>query len=94
MPGFVSHVEAAWDWPYLARFLYRLASFGRLILFDKRGTGLSDPMKRPPTLDERVDDIRAVMDAVGVERAHCSGYPKAARSASRSPPSTRSGSSR
>ena len=73
VPGFVSHVEAAWDWPYLARFLYRLASFGRLILFDKRGTGLSDPMKRPPTLAERVDDIRAVMDAVGVERAHLFG---------------------
>jgi pimeloyl-ACP methyl ester carboxylesterase/DNA-binding CsgD family transcriptional regulator len=73
VPGFVSHVEAAWDWPYLARFLYRLASFGRLILFDKRGTGLSDPMKRPPTLAERVDDIRAVMDSVGVERAHLLG---------------------
>ena len=73
VPGFVSHVEAAWDWPYLARFLYRLASFGQLILFDKRGTGLSDPMKRPPTLAERVDDIRAVMDAVGVERAHLFG---------------------
>ena len=73
VPGFVSHVEAAWDWPYLARFLYRLASFGQLVLFDKRGTGLSDPMKRPPTLDERVDDIRAVMDAVGMERAHLFG---------------------
>ena len=73
MPGFVSHVEAAWDWPYLARFLHRLASFGQLVLFDKRGTGLSDPMKRPPTLDERVDDIRAVMDAVGMERAHLFG---------------------
>ena len=73
MPGFVSHVEAAWDWPYLARFLHRLASFSRLIVFDKRGTGLSDPMKRPPTLAERVDDIRAVMDAVGVERAHLLG---------------------
>ena len=73
VPGFVSHVEAAWDWPYLARFLHRLASFGQLVLFDKRGTGLSDPMKRPPTLDERVDDIRAVMDAVGVERAHLFG---------------------
>ena len=73
VPGFVSNVEAAWDWPYLARFLYRLASFTRLILFDKRGTGLSDPMKQPPTLAERVNDIRAVMDAVGVERAHLLG---------------------
>jgi pimeloyl-ACP methyl ester carboxylesterase len=73
VPGFVSHVEAAWDWPYLARFLHRLASFSQLIVFDKRGTGLSDPMKRPPTLAERVDDIRAVMDAVGIERAHLFG---------------------
>ena len=73
VPGFVSHVEAAWDWPYLARFLHRLGSFSQLIVFDKRGTGLSDPMKRPPTLPERVDDIRAVMDAVGVERAHLFG---------------------
>jgi pimeloyl-ACP methyl ester carboxylesterase len=73
VPGFVSHVEAAWEWSYLARFLHRLASFARLIVFDKRGTGLSDPMKRPPTLDERVDDIRAVMDAVGVARAHLFG---------------------
>jgi pimeloyl-ACP methyl ester carboxylesterase len=69
VPGFVSHVEAAWDWPYLARFLHRLSSFSRLIVFDKRGTGLSDPMKRPPTLEERMDDIRAVMDAAGVQKA-------------------------
>ena len=53
VPGFVSHVEAAWDWPYLARFLYRLASFGRLILFDKRGTGLSDRAVGIPTLEQR-----------------------------------------
>jgi pimeloyl-ACP methyl ester carboxylesterase/DNA-binding CsgD family transcriptional regulator len=69
VPGFVSHVEAAWDWPYLARFLHRLSSFSRLIVFDKRGTGLSDPMKRPPTLEERMEDIRAVMDASGVQSA-------------------------
>src|SRR5438128_648576 len=69
VPGFVSHVEAAWEWPYLARFLHRLASAARLIVFDKRGTGLSDPMKRPPTLEERMDDIRAVMDAAGCSRA-------------------------
>ena len=69
VPGFVSHVEAAWEWPYLARFLHRLASFARLIVFDKRGTGMSDPMMRAPTLDERTDDIRAVMDASGTDRA-------------------------
>jgi pimeloyl-ACP methyl ester carboxylesterase/DNA-binding CsgD family transcriptional regulator len=69
VPGFVSHVEAAWQWPYLARFLNRLGSIARLITFDKRGTGLSDPMTRPPSLEERMDDIRAVMDATGCERA-------------------------
>ena len=69
VPGFVSHVEAAWEWPYLARFLHRLASFARLIVFDKRGTGMSDPMMRAPTLHERMDDIRAVMDAAGTARA-------------------------
>src|SRR5438132_10968546 len=58
VPGFVSHVEAAWGWPYLARFDHRLASFSRLIIFDKRGTGLSDPLKHPPTMKERMDDIR------------------------------------
>ena len=69
VPGFVSHLEVAWEWPYLARFLHRLSSFSRVIVFDKRGTGLSDPMKRPPTLEERLDDIRAVMDAVSVAKA-------------------------
>ena len=71
VPGFVSHVEAAWDDPDYTRFLERLASFSRLILFDKRGTGLSDrvPVKLLPTLEERMDDVRAVMDAVGSKRA-------------------------
>jgi pimeloyl-ACP methyl ester carboxylesterase/DNA-binding CsgD family transcriptional regulator len=69
VPGFVSHVEAAWEEPRLAHFLSRLASFSRLIVFDKRGTGMSDPVTSPPSMDERMDDIRAVMDAVGSERA-------------------------
>ncbi len=71
VPGFVSHVESAWDDPDYTRFLERLASFSRLILFDKRGTGLSDrvPVKLLPTLEERMDDVRAVMDAVGSKRA-------------------------
>src|ERR671937_3059586 len=71
IPGFVSNVEAMWDEPLLTRFLRRLASFSRLILFDKRGTGLSDrvPNDRLPTLEERMDDMRAVMDAAGSERA-------------------------
>ena len=69
VPGFVSHVEAAWEEPHLAHFLTRLASFSRLILFDKRGTGMSDPTTGAPTMEERMDDIRAVMDAAGSERA-------------------------
>jgi pimeloyl-ACP methyl ester carboxylesterase len=69
--GWVSHVEMAWEVPPLARFLRRLAGFVRLIFIDKRGTGMSDPLPqhRPPTLEERMDDVRAVMDAVGSERA-------------------------
>jgi len=69
VPGFVSHLEVAWEQPNLAHFFSRLASFSRLILFDKRGTGLSDPVSSAPTMDERMDDIRAVMDAAGSTRA-------------------------
>src|SRR6266567_2916577 len=71
VPGWVSHVELAWEEPMLASFLERLASFSRLIVFDKRGTGLSDrvPDDQLPTHEERMDDIRAVMDAAGSERA-------------------------
>ena len=69
VPGFVSHVEVAWEEPRLARLLTRLASFSRLIVFDKRGTGMSDPVAAPPSMDERMDDIGAVMDAVGSNRA-------------------------
>lgn len=69
VPGWVSHVEYAWEEPRLARFYRRLASFSRLILFDKRGTGLSDRVAALPTLEERMDDVRAVMDAAGSDRA-------------------------
>src|SRR3954470_19540690 len=68
VPGFVSHVEMAWEQPRLAHFLSRLASFSRLIVFDKRGTGMSDPVNTAPSMDERMDDIRAVMDATGSRR--------------------------
>lgn len=68
VPGFISHLEAAWENPAYARFLERLASFSRLIQFDKRGTGLSDRVTGIPTLDERSDDVRAVLDAVGSTR--------------------------
>ena len=69
--GWTSHIELMWEEPSLARFLTRLASFSRLILFDKRGMGLSDrvPDDRLPSLEVRMDDARAVMDAVGSERA-------------------------
>src|SRR5262245_31091989 len=68
VPPFVSHVEYCWEYPPYARFLQRLASFSRLIHFDKRGTGLSDRVEIA-TLEERMDDVRAVMDAAGSERA-------------------------
>ena len=67
--GWVSHLEYYWREPSFARFLRRLASFSRLILFDKRGTGLSDPVTQMPTLEQRMDDVRAVLDAVGSRRA-------------------------
>jgi class 3 adenylate cyclase len=69
--GWISNVELAWEEPNLRRFLERLASFSRLILFDKRGTGLSDrvPENQLPTLEERMDDVRVVMDAAGSHRA-------------------------
>jgi pimeloyl-ACP methyl ester carboxylesterase len=69
--GWVSHLEYFWREPTFAAFLTRLASMARLILFDKRGTGLSDPVpvSQLPTLEERLDDVRAVMDAAGSERA-------------------------
>jgi class 3 adenylate cyclase len=71
VPGWISNVELMWEEPGHARLLRRLASFSRVILFDKRGTGLSDsvPVDRLPTLEERMDDVRAVMDAAGSERA-------------------------
>ncbi|MFL5839179.1 MAG: adenylate/guanylate cyclase domain-containing protein [Thermoleophilaceae bacterium] len=71
VPGWISNVEAGWEVPEYAHFLDRLASFSRLILFDKRGTGLSDRVSsdRLPTLEQRMDDLRAVLDAVGSERA-------------------------
>jgi pimeloyl-ACP methyl ester carboxylesterase/DNA-binding CsgD family transcriptional regulator len=69
VPGFVSHVEVAWEQPRLAHLLSRLASFSRLIVFDKRGSGMSDPVDSPPSMEERMDDIRAVMDAADSARA-------------------------
>src|SRR6202049_1161113 len=88
VPGWVSHLELRWEEPDHPRFLHRLASFSRLITFDKRGTGLSDrvPDDQLPSLEVRMDDLRAVMDAVGHNGRRCSATPKAATSACYSPP--------
>src|SRR3569832_1516623 len=68
-PGFVSHVEHVWEYPQARHFNERMAALGRVVMFDKRGTGMSDRTAAMPTMDERMDDIRAVMDAVGFDRA-------------------------
>ena len=69
VPGFVSNVEYMWEMPATAEFYRRLASVTRLIIYDKRGTGLSDPIVGAPTLEQRMNDTRAVMDAAGSDRA-------------------------
>jgi class 3 adenylate cyclase len=74
VPGFISHLDLQWMDPGYSRFLERLASFTRLILYDKPGTGLSDPIPNVPTLEERIADIKAVLDAVGVERTALLGF--------------------
>jgi pimeloyl-ACP methyl ester carboxylesterase len=74
VPGWVSNIEICWEEPAFARFLNRLASFSRVILFDKRGTGLSDRVSDMPDLETRMDDVRAVLDAVRSDRAALFGY--------------------
>ena len=69
VPSWISQVEAYWEEPSVARYFQRLASFSRLIMFDRRGTGLSDPVVGAPTLEEQMDDVVAVMDAVGSRTA-------------------------
>jgi len=69
VPGWVSHIEYAWQDPSYSHFLRRLASFARLIILDRRGTGLSDRTADLPSLEQRMEDVRSVMDAVGSERA-------------------------
>jgi pimeloyl-ACP methyl ester carboxylesterase len=69
IPGLLSHVDLAWENPKYQRFMERLSAFARVIVYDKRGCGLSDPVTEPPAVEERIDDTRAVMDAEGVERA-------------------------
>jgi len=73
VPGYISHLELMLENPWCSRLFERLASFCRFIRLDKRGTGLSDRMGSLPTLEERMDDVRAVMDAVGSNRAALMG---------------------
>src|SRR5215203_1160197 len=68
VPGFVSQVELLWEEPEVARFFRRLTSFSRMLVFDKRGQGLSDRPGRPPTLEESMDDLKAAVEAAGFER--------------------------
>ena len=69
IPSAISHIETYWEEPTVGRYLNRLASFSRLLLFDKRGVGMSDRIEGVPTHEERMDDVRAVMDAASSERA-------------------------
>jgi len=69
VPGFVSNVEGTWEDPIAAGFFRRLATSRRLIMFDKRGTGLSDRVSDIPTINQRIDDVRAIMDAIDCDRA-------------------------
>jgi class 3 adenylate cyclase len=74
IPGWISHLALDWEEPTWLRWCERMTSFARMVRFDKRGTGLSDRPPGVPTLEERMEDARAVMDAVGVERAHVMGW--------------------
>jgi len=78
VPGFVSNLELTWDWPPLGAFYRAFTAFARVTLFDKRGTGLSDRVRLMPTTDERMDDLRAVMDASGCEQAAVVGISEGA----------------
>jgi pimeloyl-ACP methyl ester carboxylesterase len=74
VPGFAQNIEVIWEQPLCVRFLTRMASFCRFIHFDKRGTGMSDRTVGVPSFEDRVDDMRAVMDAESVDRAFVGGF--------------------
>lgn len=69
VPGFISHVELNWEYPFYSSLLERLSQLTRLVVLDKRGTGLSDRSLGLGTLEERMSDVRAVMDNIGIEHA-------------------------
>jgi pimeloyl-ACP methyl ester carboxylesterase len=85
--GWISHLEVYWEQPRFARFMRRLSRNMRVLHFDKRGVGMSDRFGRPPDLETRMDDVRAVMDAAGVERTALFGWgtggPRSLRSSRR-----------
>src|SRR4029079_11026017 len=78
VPGWISNIEMLWENPRMANSLERLGAFARVIVLDKRGTGLSDRVAGYPTIEERMDDVRAVMDAAGCERAALFGHSEGA----------------
>jgi pimeloyl-ACP methyl ester carboxylesterase len=90
--GAANHLELCWEMPSLQALYRRLAGVGRLAVFDKRGLGLSDRHLGVGTLEERMDDVRAVMDAAGFEYADVIGASEGGRWPSCSPPPTRNGS--
>jgi class 3 adenylate cyclase len=73
LPGIISNIEVAWEDPETRLFLSRMASFARYVIYDKRGQGMSDPDSGVPTLDDRIGDLEAVIDAVGVDRVALGG---------------------
>ncbi len=79
VPGFVSNLEAVFELPAIERGVKRLASFARVISFDKPGTGLSDPIEGPQTLEHRMEDLTAVLDSAGADRPAPLGSPRARR---------------
>jgi class 3 adenylate cyclase len=81
VPGWISHCDVNWELAECARFRDRLCEFGRVVVFDKRGTGLSDRVPHPPALEEHVDDMTAVLDAVGSERTAIAGWTDGAAAA-------------
>ena len=74
VPGWFSHIDMQWDDPLWRAYIGEFATFARVILYDKCGTGLSDPVDGVPTVENRADDLRAVMDAAGCERAALFGF--------------------
>jgi pimeloyl-ACP methyl ester carboxylesterase len=88
VPGWLWHIELLWNDPGYHRFMRGLTDFARVIVYDKRGTGLSDPIPAAPSLDERMDDVRAVLDAAGSERASLFGISEGGPISACSPPAT------